>query len=464
MPIDDGGGAGGVSSDNHRRRDPQWVSRALREFLAVPLIVVAAFLLLATLSIVLDQSHAAWLSAPRRVLGHVVGKGAASAALSAIATGLVTVTSITFSVLLLALQQTAASLSPVVFDQFVRRRSNQVYLGFFIGLAVYSYVVLAAVQQSTPPVLGAALAVLLTAVALLILLTLVYSTLNQMRPVNVIFAIRTAALIARSHELDILRHTRRTPLRTGAPAATALSRSTGYVTGIDVEAMQAACAQAPEAEVELVVTLGMYVVVGDPLALVRGTVEEAGCVTDAFRDDVIELNRQRDPDVDATASVEELANIAWTSGSTAKHSPEIAAEALNALRDLLCRWSPAADEGVSGNDVLPVVYRDDDCERVVDSMLGMVAVAHESQQQQTMARVLAAFTLALPRLREADRWRVAAGLHEAAPMLAQGAWTPKLRGAGARVSEVLAQVGCNDAADALATAFQQEHDARRLLR
>lgn len=44
------------------------------------------------------------------------------------ATGLVTVTSITFSLLLLAVQQTASSLSPVVFDQFVRRRSNQIYL------------------------------------------------------------------------------------------------------------------------------------------------------------------------------------------------------------------------------------------------------------------------------------------------------------------------------------------------
>jgi hypothetical protein len=30
-------------------------------------------------------------------------------------------------------QQTASSLTPVVFDQFLRRTSNQVYFGFFIG-------------------------------------------------------------------------------------------------------------------------------------------------------------------------------------------------------------------------------------------------------------------------------------------------------------------------------------------
>jgi len=103
----------------------------------VPLAVVAAFVVAAVVSIFLDQSHAS-LRGLRHVLGHIVGVGAATAALSAIAGGLVTVTSITFSVLLLAVQQTAASLSPVVFDQFVRRRANQVYLGYFVGLGIYA--------------------------------------------------------------------------------------------------------------------------------------------------------------------------------------------------------------------------------------------------------------------------------------------------------------------------------------
>jgi len=38
-----------------------------------------------------------------------------------------------------------------VFDQFVRRRANQVHLGYFVGLGIYAYVVLAAVQKDTPP-------------------------------------------------------------------------------------------------------------------------------------------------------------------------------------------------------------------------------------------------------------------------------------------------------------------------
>ncbi|MDQ6727786.1 MAG: DUF2254 domain-containing protein [Actinomycetota bacterium] len=430
----------------------------------MPLGVVAAFVVMAAATIVFDQSHAGWLSAPRHTLGHFVGKGAASAALSAIATGVVTVASITFSVLLLAVQQTAGSLSPVVFDQFVRRRSNQVYLGFFVGLGIYAYVVLAAVQPDTPPVLGAALAILLTIIALLILLTLVYSTLNQMRPVNVIFAIRTTALGARERERELLARTRRTPCATGPAEETAVSPGTGYVTGIDLEAVRTALEGAESAGVELVVTLGTYVVAGDPVAHVRGAGDQASQVAAAIGAEVVELGRQRDVEVDATASVEELANIAWTSGSTSKHSPEIASESLNALRDLLCRWSNDDAPTPDPSGVLPVSYRDDDCERVVDAMLDLVAVAHESQQQQTMARVLAAFTETLPRLREVERRRVATGLREAAPLLAQRAWTPKLRSAGARAVAALSQAGCDDAAEALREAFGQEHAARTELK
>ncbi len=92
-------------------------------------------------------------------------------------------------------------------------------------------------------------------------------------------------------------------------------------------------------------------------------------------------------------------------------------------------------------------------------MLDLAAAAHESQQQQTMSRVLAAFTFALPRVSKAERDRAAAGLREAASFLAQGAWTPMVREAAARVSEVLLQVDRQEAAQALLAAFHHEHEA-----
>jgi len=451
-----------LTRDALQERDPRWASRAVREFLTVPLLVVLGFVILAALSIALDQSHASWLTGPRHALGHVVGKQAASTALSDIATGLVTVTSITFSVLLLAVQQTAANLSPVVFEQFMRRRSNQVYLGFFVGLCVYSYVVLAAVQKDTPPTLGAAVAVLLTVVALLILLTLVYSTLNQMRPVHVVFAIRTRALNARARELELIRRTRRAPQLTGPPGATAFSAEDGHVTAIQLEALDDRLRDQDTAEVELTVTLGQYVVAGEALAQIRGpNGDELAAVV---REEVVVLGRQRDADQDATASVDQLANIAWTTGSTAKQSPEVARQALDALRGLLGRWTADLAAAPPPQRVLPVVYPDNDRMLVVDSMLAIAAVAHESQQQQTAARVLDAFTQVLPRCDQQAKDRIADGLREAAPLFAQGAWMPKLRQAAASTIEMLDSVGCRESAEALRNAFRQEHEARAALR
>lgn len=284
-------------SDRHRERDPQWATRALQEFMAVPLLMIAGFVALAVITIVLDQSHADWLHGARRALEHLVGQGAAQSSLSAIATGLVTVTSITFSVLLLAVQQAAASLSPVVFDQFVRRRVNQVYVGFFVGLSIYSYVVLAAVQKDTPPTLGASLAVLLTVIALFILLALVYSTLNQMRPVNVIRAIRAHALNARSGELELLGRTRREARQSGPPDATVTAPVSGYVMSVALAGIGPVLERTPEAELELAVVLGDYVSAGQPVGFVRGAGPDGERLAAAAAHCVV-IGKQRDPDVD----------------------------------------------------------------------------------------------------------------------------------------------------------------------
>ncbi len=92
--------------------------------------------------------------------------------LAAIAAGIITVTSMTISLLLLAVQQGAGSMTTAVFDQFMRRRVNQTYFGFFIELALYSLVALATVHESSNAVLGATVGFLLTVVALFFLIIL----------------------------------------------------------------------------------------------------------------------------------------------------------------------------------------------------------------------------------------------------------------------------------------------------
>lgn len=98
--------------------------------------VVAGYTVLAAVSVVIDKTSPHWLHPVLGPLGKLIDRGPARTLLSAIATSVVTVTAITFSVLLLAVQRTAAAMTPLVFDQFLRRRSNQLYLGMFVGLSM----------------------------------------------------------------------------------------------------------------------------------------------------------------------------------------------------------------------------------------------------------------------------------------------------------------------------------------
>lgn len=152
-----------------------------------------------------------------------------------------------------------------MFDQFVRRRANQVYLGYFVGLGIYAYVVLAAVQKDTPPTieLGCAaddrLPAHLAEAGLL----------SQMRPIRVILAIKTRALNARERELELVCRARRAPRLTGPPQLTGLTLQIGYVNGVLAGAMSAALTGLDDAEVEFLVSLGQHVVVVDPVASVE---------------------------------------------------------------------------------------------------------------------------------------------------------------------------------------------------
>lgn len=106
------------------RRLWETTRRAFVEFLKIPTFVIVGFLLLAAVMYVFDAAH-------------IVNKEQASKAkwgglfrdaqttrdfLSVVAGSIITLASITLSLLLVAVQQGAASLTSLVFDQFLRRR------------------------------------------------------------------------------------------------------------------------------------------------------------------------------------------------------------------------------------------------------------------------------------------------------------------------------------------------------
>lgn len=421
--------------------------RAVREFIALPLMIVAIILLLAIASIYGDQANGAVLHSLRSAAGHLIGKKASSTTLQAVATGLVTVTSITFSVLLLAVQQTASNLSPVVFDQFVRRRANQVFLGLFVGLALYAYVVMAAVQDKTPPIIGAFVATVLTVLALGCLLFLVYSTIDQMRPRNVMRRLHDHAARAHDRERQLVAQTRRESLSRLPVLAVHHSDNFGYVESIDLDRISKALRReadgqaladvdsARQPEVEVLTPIGTDVVMGDVIASVRHHDEAAAARIARAVARAITLSPAPDLDVDASTGIADLANIAWTSGSTAKQNPAIAAQALHALRDLAVRWVVGTPD--PARDRHAVVYPERDVAAVLDALHSCLVAANESHQHQQAARVLDSYLTVLSRAHGTVAERIRDDLARVQPLVEQLPDSAALAAARRRVDEVL---------------------------
>lgn len=382
--------------------------RAITSFLAVPTAIIAAFVLLAIGAYGLDQSDPGWARPFSSFMeDHVFGDPESTATLlGTIATGVITITSITFSLLLLALQQSAGSLTHQVFDQFLRRRLNQVYFGFFVGMAVYALIILATVDPPFNPVLGATLALTLAIAALYILLLLIHSTISQMRPSEIIKAIHDHTLKARERQLELIMKTRRSVQLAELPAVPVTLSQDGYITGLDLAAIGRAIDETSNpGEIEFLLSLGAYVAFGDTVAMVRtGQREDADRLSSIVKDS-IKLHRVRQLDSDPAYGIEQLETIAWRSISTSQQNPSPGKIAIHNLRDLLARWAGEESRGAE-KEVLPIVYPDDVMTRLLGAFESLAVVASESMQHQTYAEIVRTFALTFDRLPLRERLRM----------------------------------------------------------
>ena len=390
------------SKQEELARVPLTVKHAFESFLAVPTAVVAAFFLLAVVTYALDVSEPDQLEPLRELLQARLFADADSTSqvLGIIAGGMLTVTSITFSLLLVALQQSAGSMTHAVFDQFQRRRLNQVYTGWFIGITLFPLITLATVSPELNPIFGATFSLLFAISALYVLLLLVYSAVEQMRPSAVLESIHDHTLRARLRQVDLLQRTRRRAQHPETAGHTVRATVDGFVTAIQLDPLQDALRAAPGAEVVLLLPIGGYAAYGDPLAEVRAVPGDAISALDDAVARAVQIERERDLDIDAAFGIEQIEAIAWTGISTSKQDLNLGLEAAHNLRDLLARWA-AADAEVSGLPAarpLPVVYPDDVQERLMATIESLMVVTSESMQHQIYAESLRGLAITLDRL------------------------------------------------------------------
>ncbi len=366
--------------------------RAFSEFLAIPTVVIIAFLALAACAIWMDSLRIKY-GWPAILPG---SHASIQTLLGTVATSIITVTSITFSLLLVAVQQGASALTSQVYDQFLRRRANQVFFGFFVGLALYCLVTLAAVHPHYTPVYGAIVAFLLTVVALCLLIILIYSTIDQMRPVMIVKSIRKHVETARQLQVRMLQQTRAV-LPDGVVQAKAVripSDRSGYLTNIDVRALN--CFDQREvAAVVVLRSIGDYVSRGEDVLELQFLSQHTNC---EFRRllAALKLEDQRDLTSDAAYGIEQLTTIGWTSTSTAKSNPQPGILAVQSLRDLAAEWyAVPGTPPKQRSEGVPVIYSDNVPLTLVRGFESLAVVASESMQHQTLAAVYRAIEFCL---------------------------------------------------------------------
>ena len=363
--------------------------RSLKEFIGLPLVVVAAFLGLFALTYGLDD--ALWDGtgpAPFPWLAHLLGDTSAIASLlGTVASGMITVTSITFSLLLIAVQQTASTLSTHVYDQFIQRSSNKFSFGFFVGLSVFVLLTLGSASPVHKPIVGALLSLVMTGAALCMVVILIYSTIDQMRPHSVITAIHDHTIKARAADRAMIAGTRREPRAGLSWSRTVRTDVYGVVCSIDVPALARSAAEH-DVDVEIVARVGTNVAFRDPLYRLHAahprTADTQAILAEAIGK-AITIEPRRTIDSDAGFGIEQLYSIAWTTASTSKQNPQPAILVCHCLRDLIARWSRA--DPIPSEAASRVVYADRAVDDAILAIAAIGVVASESMQNTLAAEV-----------------------------------------------------------------------------
>lgn len=380
------------------------IRNAFSEFLLLPTIIIILFIGMAWVSYNVDHAKIPWLEPSRLFLrNHVfTNSQSTSGLLNAIVSGTLSITTLTTTLLLVIIQQSAGSMTSQVFDQFLRRTTNQFYLGFFVGLALYSMITLSTVNEPFNPVWGGTLAFSFTAVALYLLVLLMYTTINQMRPSEIINAIYERILIARTRQKKMLDHVCCRTAETGTQTGELTCDKGGFLNYIDVKKLLAMISRrgAP-GQIVFKHSIGHYIPFGEVIATLHNTrQEDKEWMLNAIRA-CISLRVHRNLDFDAAFGIEQLENIAWTSGSSAQSNPSPAVLCVRNLHDIFNCWIGSTDKDGEQVGEQPVIYLHDEVQHKLFTCLQNIAVVtSESMQHQVFIAILEIF---IGTLRKAPR-------------------------------------------------------------
>lgn len=312
-----------------------------------PILWVIGLALLAVALIVVDRS----LEPSAQPLASITwyfssDPAGARTILGSIATGMLTVTTLAFSIMMVAVVQTANAYSPRILPQYLSDSANQHVLGMLIGTFLYAILVLRAVRSTDEmtfvPLLATNVAVLLAMVSTGAFIYFINHASHSISVSNIIKLISDATMSLIDEETIFPQSagapwpiSEPPPLPTEAPAVIEADEG-GYVVLIEADTLLATAVEA-EAVLRLERAIGHYILPGQPLVSVwpmdACDEELSSSVLKA-----IHLDKQRSLAQDLLFGIHQLSDVAVRALSPGINDPTTAIHCIDTLAALVARW------------------------------------------------------------------------------------------------------------------------------
>ena len=268
----------------------------------------------------------------------------ASTVLQVIATSTITVTSLTFSLVVVALQLASQQFSPRLLREFARDWVIQMVLSVLVATFVFSLTVLLGLRAEEPlPKIAVLLAYLLGLVSVAALLAFLGHLVRALRIDTMMVAVHgeTAATMDQTYPSLEDPEPRRPDGLPDAPGGTCLpAPRSGFVKVIDADKL-VALATRTDTVLDMLVRPGDHLVVGTPLGTARRpdgrTVPELAEELAEGALAAVELGYERTSEQDTALGLRQLTDIAVKALSPGINDPVTAVHAIGYSSDLLVR-------------------------------------------------------------------------------------------------------------------------------
>ncbi|TMS55679.1 DUF2254 domain-containing protein [Mycobacterium sp. DBP42] len=288
--------------------------------------------------------------------------GAAQTLLDAIASSLITVTSLTFSLTVVTLQLASSQFSPRLLRTFTSDIFVQATLAMFLSTFTYSLTVLRAVRSDNAgttfvPRISVTIAFALGIVSVLGLVLFLAHLARQIRVETMMRDVHDDAGITVLSATSPLAEARPRPAMPTPPAGALqiTAPSSGFLTRIDNAEL---CSAAMAADAFLIIDCypGSSIIEGVPIGVAWSAADGIDDDTfDRLRDAVcgaIKVGHERTAAQDIGYGLRQLTDVANKALSPGINDPTTAIHALGHISAILCQ--------LAGRDLGPVALRDDD--------------------------------------------------------------------------------------------------------